>query len=239
MEAFWQSVQALWQSLCDQFYQAFIQDNRWEYITDGLIVTLEVTFFAVLIGIVLGFLLAIIRAAHEKTGKLKFLNAIAVVYITVIRGIPTTVQVMLAYFVIFVSAKDPVPVAILAFGVNSSAYVAEIMRGGILSVDAGQMEAGRSLGLTYTQTMKSIILPQVIKNVLPALGNEFIVLMKETSVSAFIGLNELTRGGDIIKGITYSSAMPLCAVALIYLVLVMLFSRGVSILERRLRASDH
>lgn len=239
MEAFWQSLQLWWQSLCDQFYQAFIQDNRWEYITDGLLVTLEVTFFAVLIGIVFGFLLAIVRTAHEKTGKLKILNAIAHIYVTVIRGIPTTVQVMLAYFVIFVNMKDPIPVAILAFGVNSSAYVAEIMRGGILAVDAGQMEAGRSLGLTYTQTMKSIILPQVIKNVLPALGNEFIVLMKETSVSAFIGLNELTRGGDIIRGITYTDMLPLLAVALIYLVLVMIFSRGVSILERRLRASDH
>ena len=134
---------------------------------------------------------------------------------------------------------DPVPVAIIAFGINSSAYVAEIVRGGIMSIDAGQMEAGRSLGLTYNQTMIHIILPQVFKTVLPALANEFIVLMKETSVSAFIGLNELTRGGDIIRGITYTDFMPLIAVALIYLVLVMILSRGVTILERRLRTSDH
>ena len=129
--------------------------------------------------------------------------------------------------------------AIIAFGINSSAYVAEIVRGGIMSIDAGQMEAGRSLGLTYNQTMIHIILPQVFKTVLPALANEFIVLMKETSVSAFIGLNELTRGGDIIRGITYTDFMPLIAVALIYLVLVMILSRGVTILERRLRTSDH
>ena len=237
---FWQSIQLWWQGLCDQFTQCFIEANRWEYITDGLLVTLEVTFCAVLIGIVFGFLLAIVRTTHDKTGKLTLLNAIAHTYITVIRGIPTTVQLMLFYFVIFAAVRiDPVPVAIIAFGINSSAYVAEIVRGGIMSIDAGQMEAGRSLGLTYNQTMIHIILPQVFKTVLPALANEFIVLMKETSVSAFIGLNELTRGGDIIRGITYTDFMPLIAVALIYLVLVRSLSRGVKILERRLRTSDH
>lgn len=236
---FWQSIQLWWQGLCDEFTQCFIEANRWEYITDGLLVTLEVTFCAVLIGIVFGFLLAIVRTTHDKTGKLTLLNAFARIYITVIRGIPTTVQLMLFYFIIFASTRIPVPVAIIAFGINSSAYVAEIVRGGIMSIDAGQMEAGRSLGLTYNQTMIHIILPQVFKTVLPALANEFIVLMKETSVSAFIGLNELTRGGDIIRGITYTDFMPLIAVALIYLVLVMILSRGVTILERRLRTSDH
>ena len=237
---FWQSIQLWWQGLCDQFTQCFIEGDRWEYITDGLLVTLEVTFCAVLIGIVFGFLLAIVRTTHDKTGKLTLLNAIAHTYITVIRGIPTTVQLMLFYFVIFAAVRiDPVPVAIIAFGINSSAYVAEIVRGGIMSIDAGQMEAGRSLGLTYNQTMIHIILPQVFKTVLPALANEFIVLMKETSVSAFIGLNELTRGGDIIRGITYTDFMPLIAVALIYLTLVVILSRGVTIPDRRLRTSDH
>ena len=235
---FWQSIQLWWQGLCDQFTQCFIEANRWEYITDGLLVTLEVTFCAVLIGIVFGFLLAIVRTTHDKTGKLTLLNAIAHTYITVIRGIPTTVQLMIFYFIIFASTRIPVPVAIIAFGINSSAYVAEIVRGGIMSIDAGQMEAGRSLGLTYNQTMIHIILPQVFKTVLPALANEFIVLMKETSVSAFIGLNELTRGGDIIRGITYTDFMPLIAVALIYLVLVMLFTRLLAKFERRLAQSD-
>lgn len=170
---------------------------------------------------------------------MKFLNFICKIYLTVTRGTPVLVQLMIIYFVIFAPLKiDKSLVAIIAFGLNSGAYVAEIIRGGIMSIDPGQTEAGRSLGFTYAKTMIYIILPQTFKAVLPALANEFIVLLKETSVSAFIGLNDLTRGGDIIRGVTYSAFMPLLAVAVIYLVIVMILSAGVTKLERRLRKSD-
>jgi len=225
----------------DKFINTFIVDNRWKYLTDGLVVTIKVAFFAVLIGIVIGFIVAIIRATNINTGKLKILNFFCKIYITVIRGTPVVVQLLIIYFVIFASARkiDKSFVAILAFGINSGAYVAEIVRGGIMSIDAGQMEAGRSLGFNYVQTMWHIILPQAFKNVLPALGNEFIVLLKETSVSGYIALQDLTKGGDIIRGRTYESFMPLIAVALIYLALVMILSYFVGRLERRLRNSDH
>ena len=168
------------------------------------------------------------------------LNFFCKFYITVIRGTPVNVQLLIIYFVIFASVKiDKSFVAILAFGINSGAYVAEIVRGGLMSIDVGQMEAGRSLGFNYVQTMWHIILPQAFKNVLPALGNEFIVLLKETSVSGYIALQDLTKGGDIIRGRTYESFMPLIAVALIYLALVMILSYLVGLLERRLRSSDH
>ena len=199
-----------------------------------------VTVFAVLIGVVLGFLIAIVRTTHDKTGKLKILNAICKVYLTVIRGTPVVVQLMIIYFVIFASVDvSKTIVAILAFGMNSSAYVAEIFRSGIMAVDNGQFEAGRSLGFNYRQTMIYIIMPQAFKNVLPALGNEFIVLLKETSVAGYIALQDLTKGGDIIRSRTYDALMPLMAVAIIYLVMVMIFSKLVSMLERRLRNSDH
>ncbi|NLL46116.1 MAG: amino acid ABC transporter permease, partial [Clostridiales bacterium] len=200
----------------------------------------KVAFFAVLLGIVLGFVIAIIRATYTKTGKLRVLNSISKIYITVIRGTPVVVQLLIIYFVIFGAVKiDKVIVAVLAFGFNSGAYVAEIVRGGIMSIDVGQMEAGRSLGFNYVQTMWHIVLPQAFKNVLPALGNEFIVLLKETSVSGYIALQDLTKGGDIIRGRTFESFMPLIAVALIYLCLVMILSYFVGRLERRLRNSDH
>ena len=218
----------------------FIKDDRWHYIADGLKVTLIVTFCAVLIGVVLGFLLAIVRSTYDKTGKLKFLNLICQIYITVIRGTPVVVQLLIIYFVIFASVDvSKTIVAILAFGMNSSAYVAEIFRSGIMAVDNGQFEAGRSLGFNYRQTMIYIIMPQAFKNVLPALGNEFIVLLKETSVAGYIALQDLTKGGDIIRSRTYDALMPLMAVAIIYLVMVMIFSKLVSMLERRLRNSDH
>lgn len=228
------------QTLQDKFYGNFIEKNRWEYILDGLGVTLEVTFFAVLIGIVLGFLIAIVRSTYDKTGKLKILNVLCKVYLTVIRGTPVVVQLMIIYFVIFGSADiNKILVAIMAFGLNSGAYVAEIFRSGIMSVDNGQFEAGRSLGFNYVQTMMYIIMPQAFKNVLPALGNEFIVLLKETSVSGYIALQDLTKGGDIIRSQTWDAFMPLIAVALIYLVMVMIFTKLVNMLERRLRNSDH
>ena len=222
------------------FISNFIDDNRWRYITDGLKITLLVTVFAVLIGVVLGFLIAIVRTTHDKTGKLKILNAICKVYLTVIRGTPVVVQLMIIYFIIFGSVDiSKVVVAIVAFGINSGAYVAEIFRSGIMSIDNGQFEAGRSLGFNYAQTMMYIVMPQAFKNVLPTLCNEFISLLKETSVSGYIALQDLTKGGDIIRSRTYDAFMPLIAVALIYLAMVMIFTKLVSLLERRLRNSDH
>lgn len=218
----------------------FIAKERWRYIWDGLGVTLQVTFFSVLMGIALGFLIAIIRSTHDKTGKLKILNFFCQVYLTVIRGTPVVVQLLIIYFVIFGSVDiNKVLVAVLAFGINSAAYVAEIFRSGIMSIDKGQFEAGRSLGFNYVQTMIHIIMPQAFKNVLPALGNEFIVLLKETSVSGYIALQDLTKGGDIVRSRTYDAFMPLITVAAIYLVMVMIFTKLVEALERRLRNSDH
>lgn len=228
------------QELKSSFISNFIDDNRWRYITDGLKITLLVTVFAVLIGVVLGFLIAIVRTTHDKTGKLKILNAICKVYLTVIRGTPVVVQLMIIYFIKFGSVDiSKVVVAIVAFGINSGAYVAEIFRSGIMSIDNGQFEAGRSLGFNYAQTMMYIVMPQAFKNVLPTLCNEFISLLKETSVSGYIALQDLTKGGDIIRSRTYDAFMPLIAVALIYLAMVMIFTKLVSLLERRLRNSDH
>ena len=228
------------QELKSSFISNFIDDNRWRYITDGLKITLLVTVFAVLIGVVLGFLIAIVRTTHDKTGKLKILNAICKVYLTVIRGTPVVVQLMIIYFIIFGSVDiSKVVVAIVAFGINSGAYVAEIFRSGIMSIDNGQFEAGRSLGFNYAQTMMYIVMPHAFKNVLPTLCNVFISLLKYTSVSGYIALQDLTKGGDIIRSRTYDAFMPLIAVALIYLAMVMIFTKLVSLLERRLRNSDH
>ena len=222
------------------FYQNFIEDDRWKYIVNGLGNTIKITLFAVLLGIALGFLVAIIRSTFEKTGKLKLLNLLCRVYLTVIRGTPVLIQLLLIYFVVFGSVRiDKSLVAILAFGINSGAYVAEIFRSGIMSIDNGQFEAGRSLGFNYTHTMLYIIMPQAFKNVLPALGNEFIVLLKETSVAGYIAIQDLTKGADIIRRRTYSAFMPLMAAAVIYLVMVMIFTYFVQRLERRLRSSDH
>ena len=213
------------QELKNEFILNFIEDNRWKYIVDGLKITLIVTIFAVLIGVLLGFLIAIVRTTHDKTGKLKILNVICRVYLTVIRGTPVVVQLMIIYFIIFGSVDiSKVLVAIIAFGINSGAYVAEIFRSGIMSIDNGQFEAGRSLGFNYAQTMMYIIMPQAFKNVLPTLCNEFISLLKETSVSGYIALQDLTKGGDIIRSRTYDAFMPLIAVALIYLAMVMIFT---------------
>lgn len=229
----------MFQNLQDRFILNFIMDDRWKYLVNGLKTTLTVTFFAVIIGIFLGFLVAIVRSTYDKTGKMMLLNAVCKVYLTVIRGTPVVVQLLIIYFVIFGSvAIDKTLVAIMAFGLNSGAYVAEIIRGGIMSIDNGQFEAGRSLGFNYVQTMIYIILPQVFKNVLPALGNEFIVLLKETSVAGYIALEDLTKGGDIIRSRTYDAFMPLIAVAIIYLILVMFFTKLLNILERRLRTNE-
>lgn len=233
------SLSLFFQDIGHEFYLNFIKDDRWEYIAKGLGVTLEVTFFAVLVGILLGFIVAIIRSTYDKTGKMKILNFLCNIYLTVIRGTPVVVQLLIIYFVIFGSVRiDKVVVAVIAFGINSGAYVAEIVRGGIMSIDQGQFEAGRSLGFNYFQTMINIILPQALKNVLPALGNEFIVLLKETSVAGYIALQDLTKAGDIIRSETYSPMMPLLAVAVIYLTFVMILSFLIKQLERRLRNSE-
>ena len=211
-----------------------VYKGRWHYITNGLRNTLTVALCAVVLGAVLGFLVAIVRATHDKHGRLRLLNALAKVYITVIRGTPMTVQLLIAYFIIFSNLNNKVLVAILAFGVNSGAYVAEIIRAGITSIDDGQMEAARSLGLSYGQGMRRVVLPQAIRNILPALGNEFIVMLKDTSIASFIGLDDLARGGSIIRSQTYQAYIPFLAVAAIYLVMVMIFSKLLTRLERHL-----
>lgn len=221
------------------FYTNFIEGGRWRYLVEGLWVTIEVSFFAVLLGSLIGFIVAVIRATHDKNGSLKLLNFLCKIYLTVIRGTPVVVQLLIIYFVIFGSVDvSKVLVAIVAFGINSGAYVAEIIRGGIMSIDKGQFEAGRSLGLSYPQTMVYIVLPQAFKNVLPALGNEFIVLLKETSVAGYIALQDLTKAGDIIRSQTYTAFLPLLAVAAIYLCIVMLFSALLGKLERHLKRSE-
>lgn len=229
-------LQNTWTSLCADFYLNFIKEDRWKYLVRGLGVTLEVALFAAIAGIILGALLAIIRTTADKTGRLRFLNWLAKLYITVIRGTPVVVQLLIINFVIFSSVfVDTVLVAIIAFGLNSAAYVAEVFRSGIMSIDEGQFEAGRGLGFNYGQTMWHIVMPQAFKNVLPALANEFITLLKETSVSGYIGLTDLTKAGDIIRSRTLAPFMPLLAVALVYLIMVVVLSAGVSRLERRLR----
>ncbi len=243
METFWLSVKGwfvnLWKNFADQFYLNFIKDNRWKYLTGGLGNTLMITMGALVLGVIFGFLLALVRTTHDRTGKLGFLNGLAKLYLTVVRGTPVVVQLMIIYFVVFASVRiNGVIAAIIAFGLNSAAYVAEIFRSGIMSIDKGQMEAGRSLGLTYGQTMWRIIMPQAVKNVLPALGNEMITLLKETSVAGYIALQDLTKGGDIIRGRTYSAFMPLLAVAAIYLIIVLILQALVGRLERRLAKSD-
>ena len=223
----------------ESFYQNFIEKDRWQYLLTGLENTLLITIFAVLIGVAIGFLVAIIRASHDKNGSLKILNFICRVYLTVIRGTPTMIQLMITYYIIFASVNvSKIFVAVCAFGINSGAYVAEIVRSGIMSIDQGQFDAGRSLGFNYVQTMRLIILPQAFKNVLPALGNEMIVLLKETSISGYVGTMDLTKGGDIIRSTTYEAYLPLFGVAAIYLVIVMLMTAGVNRLERKLRTNE-
>lgn len=218
----------------------FVEDDRWKYLTNGLLNTLIISFFAVIIGIVLGFIIAIIRSTCDMVDKknifTKTINAILKAYLTVIRGTPSLIQLLIMYYVILTAPDiSKILVAVVSFGLNSSAYIAEIVRSGIMSVDSGQFEAGRSLGFTHAQTMWHFILPQAFKNVLPALGNEFIVLIKETSIAGYIGIDELTRGGDFIRSRTYEAFMPLIAVAIIYLIIVMFLTKLVDIMERRLK----
>ncbi|MBQ7717903.1 MAG: amino acid ABC transporter permease [Clostridia bacterium] len=233
-----------WNSLKKDFHKNFIEKDRWKAILTGVWFTISLTILALLLGIIIGFIVALIRCTYLKTTKhgiiLKILNAISQVYLTVIRGTPVVVQIMIIFFVIFLPSglKNKFVASVICFGLNSGAYVAEIVRGGIMSIDNGQMEAGRSLGFNYFQTMYHIIFPQAFKAVLPALGNEFIVLLKETSVAFYIGLGDLMYAGNSIRAATYSAFMPLVTVALIYLVMVIGLSKLVGLLERRLRNSE-
>lgn len=230
-----------------KFYKCIIYDDRYMMYVSGLGNTLKLTFFALILGIVLGVVVALIRVTWDKNGAemrglpkivLWFFNLISKVYLTVIRGTPVVVQLMIMYFVIFASSRNKILVGALSFGINSGAYVAEIIRSGIMSVDQGQMEAGRSLGFGYVATMQHIILPQAFKTVLPTLANEFIVLLKETSVAGYVGLADLTYAGNIVGGSSYDYLFPLLVTAIIYLILVMFFTFLVGKLERRLRSSE-
>lgn len=226
-------------NIIEKFKNDFLTDNRYEFLLTGFRNTIIIAVCAALMGILIGFFVAVIRSTHDKTGRLTIANFICNIYLTVIRGTPTMVQLLIIYYIIFGAVDiNKLAVAILAFGINSGAYVAEIFRSGIMSIDNGQFEAARSLGLTYKKTFIYVILPQAFKNVLPALANEFIVLLKETSISGYIGLTDLTRGGDIIRSTTYDAMLPLFVVALIYLVLVVILSALVKKLERRLRSNE-
>lgn len=239
-----------WTDFAADFHLNFIASDRWMSLVKGLGATLQITFFALLIGLVIGVVVAAVRSTYDKNHEdmarkggfgwfiMRVANGICNVYLAVVRGTPVVVQLMIFYFVIFSFSRNGIMIAIIAFGINSGAYVAEIFRAGITSIDPGQFEAGRSLGFNYLQTMMHIIIPQAFKNVLPTLCNEFIVLLKETSVAGYVGVVDLTKAGDIIRGRTFSAFMPLIAVALIYLVLVIVLTALVRRLERRLNKSE-
>lgn len=217
------------------FYDSVIYDDRYKYILDGLFHTILIALFAVIIGIVLGIVIALIRHNHDINGKMRLGNKAATLYVNVIRGTPVLLQLMIIYYVIFKSVNiNIVFVGILAFGINSGAYVSEIIRAGINSVDRGQFEAGYGLGLSYGKVMRYVILPQAFKNILPALGNEFITLVKETAVGAYIGIVELTKASDIIASRTYDYFFPLIIIAIIYLVITFGLTKLFSMIERRL-----
>lgn len=219
----------------EMIYKTLILDDRYKYILEGLLNTVVMAFFAVIIGIILGLIVSIIRNDYEVNKKHKILNIISKMYVEIIRGTPVILQLMIIYYVIFKSVNiNIILVGIIAFGINSGAYVSEIIRSGIKSIDKGQMEAGLSLGLKYKQVMKLIVLPEAFKNILPSLGNEFITLLKETSVGAYIGIIELTKSGDIIASRTYDYFFPLIIVALVYLILTLSLSKMVNVMERRL-----
>lgn len=240
-------LQAWFVKMSAQFHQAFIEQDRWMQFLKALRLTIGIALLALVLGIVIGIVVAVIRTVHDQRRSkkkgfgwviLKIVNIICQIYLTVIRGTPMMVQLLIMYFVIFASSTNDVMIAVLAFGINSGAYVAEIVRGGIMSVDAGQMEAGRSLGLNYTKTMIFIIIPQAIKNILPALGNEMITLLKDTSLVSAIGVKDITKTALTIQGVTYQAMMPLLGAAVIYLVIVIILSKLLGLLERRLRAGD-
>jgi His/Glu/Gln/Arg/opine family amino acid ABC transporter permease subunit len=235
-----EAIRAWGQSLWEQFDFNLIQGDRYKMLLDGLGVTLQISMVAALIGVVLGCVVALMRLSGLRIGRWYPLRTIARVYVDAIRGTPVVVQLMIMYYIIMLSYKGPkVTVAILSFGLNSAAYVSEMVRGGILSVDKGQTEAGRSLGLSNMSTLFLIVLPQAVKNILPSLFNEFIMLLKETSVVGYIAMMDLAKAGDYIRSRTFSPFFPLLTVAAIYLVMVLGLSRVFELIERRMRQSDH
>lgn len=213
-------------NIYNDFYNSIIFEDRYKYILEGLFNTITMAIFATIIGIVLGLLIALINDYHKETGKLKICSLICRIYVAIIRGTPVLLQLMIIYYVIFKSVNtNIILIGILAFGLNSGAYVSEIIKSGLISVNPGQMEAGKSLGLSYGQTTRYVILPQAIKNIKPALGNEFITLLKETSVAGYIGIVELTKASDIIASRTYDYFFPLIITSLIYLTLTLFLSK--------------
>ena len=232
-------MQAWFEKVAKMFQAAFISGDRWKLYLQGLGVTLQIAVFAAILGMIIGTVLAFMKLSVRRNGKKTILTVIANIYIDIIRGTPSVLQLMIMWFIIFSSAKNGVLVAILSFGVNSGAYVAEIVRAGILAVDKGQMEAGRSLGLSKSQTMISIIIPQAVKNVLPPMGNEFIVLLKETAIVGYVSLTDLTRAANQIASRTYEPLMPLIGAAVIYFVVIKILTILLEKFERRLRKSDN
>ena len=244
------TVTVWFDKIADTFYRCFIENAYWKWLVDGFKESIVITVFAVLLGFLFGIILATVRCSYDKNEEslklrkgfgyhmLRFANGLCKLYITVVRGVPVVVQLMIWYFVILVTQNNYTIVAVVAFGCNSAAYVAEIFRGGIMSIDAGQFEAGRSLGFNYVQTMFHIIIPQAIKTVLPTLLNEIIALLKETSVAGYVGITDLTKAGDLIRGRTFEAFMPLIAVAVIYLITVVILTKVFGVVERRLRKSE-
>ena len=230
----------MFDGFANSFYKTFIEENRWASFLNGFCNTLIIALFATLLGVMIGLLVSVVKVYNAQSGKLKILNWICNAYTAVIPGTPVMIQLLIMYNIILVGVPDDFVLitAILSFGINSGAYVSEIIRGGIQSVDRGQMEAGRSLGLTQGQTMKSIILPQAVKNILPALGNEFIALLKETSIVGYIAVVDLTRAADLVRSRTFDAFFPLISVAIIYFFLVMGISKLIKIAERRMAKSD-
>jgi len=225
--------------VANKFQIAFIEGERYKLYLSGLGVTLQISLFAAILGVAIGIVLALMKLSVRKNGKRSVFSYIAQIYIDVIRGTPSVLQLLIMWFIVMTNSKNGVLVAVLTFGINSGAYVAEIMRAGILAVDHGQMEAGRSLGLSKGQTMRYIILPQAVKNVLPPIGNEFIVLLKETAIVGYVSLSDLTRTASQISSRTFEAFMPLIGAAVIYFVIIKILSKLIELLERRLRKGDH
>lgn len=238
------------QTLLDKFYLCFVEDDRWTWLVDGLKNTLIITVFALIIGVIIGIIVATVRSTYDKNKDslkkkggagfvfLKIANGICRLFLTIVRGTPVVVQLMIMYFVIMINEQNGVIVAIIAFGINSGAYVAEIFRSGIMSINEGQFEAGRSLGFSYLKTMIYIIIPQAVKVILPTLFNELIVLVKETSIAGYVGVVDLTKAGDRIRGRTFEAFLPLIAVAIVYLVIVIILTQILRLIERRLRKNE-
>lgn len=234
------SIRMFFENIGQRLYDSFIYENRYMYLLEGLANTLLITLGAVLIGVLLGTVVSLIRILHaQNPKKLRFLNKLCGLYLTIFRGTPMVVQLIIMYYIVFGSYRgSAVLVAVVAFGINSGAYVAEVVRSGIQSVDKGQAEAGRSLGLSNRTTMIKIVFPQAFKNVAPAIFNEFIALLKETSVAGYIGIQDLTKGGDIIRSITYDAYPSMLMVAVVYLLMVIGLTAVLSRLERRMHKGD-